>query len=90
MSEKKIHLIISFKGVEKFQLAISQSELKTFLVELKKKKFYSISFNKPVDIELIKESDDKLMRYYIDNLNDIQIIDAIHNIEVQGGIEVDM
>jgi len=90
MSEKKIHLIISFKGVEKFQLAISQSELKTFLVELKKKKFYSISFNKPVDIEVIKESDNKLMRYYIDNLNDIQIIDAIHNIEVQGGIEVDM
>ena len=89
MSEKKIHLIISFKGVEKFQLAISQSELKTFLVELKKKKFYSISFNKPVDIEVIKESDNKLMRYYIDNLNDIQIIDALYNIEVQGGIEVD-
>jgi hypothetical protein len=89
MSGKNIHLKISYEGVEKFQIAISQSELKTFLIELKRKKFYLISFNKPVDIELIKESDDKLMRYYIDNLNDIQIIDALYNIEVQGGIEVD-
>jgi hypothetical protein len=77
MHDKVLQLCVSHQGIEKFRTWILESELVSFLLEMKKDKYNVISFNKDVDLRVLKEENGDLISLHYNNIKIIILDDLI-------------
>ena len=77
MHDKVLQLCVLHQGVEKFRTWILESELVPFLLEMKKDRYNMISFNKDVDLRVLKEENGVLISLHYNNIKTIFLGDLI-------------
>jgi len=90
MQERIFYIKVIYKDSEKLRLWVTQAELVSLLVELKKKSNDIISFSKSVELQVIEDNDGILTTRYYDKIRNITVDEIINISSIKQAVKVEM